>query len=174
MLSIRYRAAPRAFVTCLWSHEMFTDAHRDAHLVQVLVTPVLECLHSHAQEWYDEWTPSELQVDHFRGFQFEQVGSSLRSQPCSGFLEPEDPATGASQSGAVGPPKLVAIAAAVLWSKPDMQRAGDLMELSVHNQNLSDVLLSVNKLGYGMLACSSSLACAVSVLVVYLSVRVAC
>ena len=118
--------------------------------MQVLITPVLECLHSHAQDWYDEWSPEELQVDHFRGFQFEQVGSSLHTQPYSGFLEPEDVTGGPTQDGPVRPPKLVAIAAAVLWSKSDMQRAGDLMELSSHNQNLSDVLLSVNKLGYGV------------------------
>lgn len=117
----------------------------------ILVTPVLESMHRHAQEYYDEWTPSELQVDHFRGFQFELVGSDLRSQPCAGFLEPEEASE--SAAGPLGPPKLVAIAAAALWCQPDMQRAGDLMKLSSENQQLSDVLLSVNKLGYG--ACFS-------------------
>lgn len=129
--------------------------------LEVLVTPTLESMHRHAQEYYDEWSPSELQVDHFRGFQFEQVGSSLLTQPCNGFLEPEitdapaddapQPNLGNTENGAQrGPPKLVALAAAALWSQPDMKRAGDLMKLSSVNQQLSDVLLSVNKLGYGM------------------------
>lgn len=119
----------------------------DAH--EVLVTPTLESMHRHAQEYYDDWTPSELQVDHFRAFRFEQVGSTLRAQPCSGFLEPEDPSAASAEGSLLGPPKLVAIAAAALWSQPDMKRAGDLMKLSSSSQQLSDVLLSVNKLGYG-------------------------
>jgi hypothetical protein len=109
---------------------------------ELLVTPVLCCLYTHACEFYDQWAPELLQRTEFEDLVFVEGNGDLKAIAITdrGECKPE------------APPKLLATAAAALWSQPDEARKRDLRQLAVQNQALSDVILSANKTGYGVLS----------------------
>lgn len=98
--------------------------------INILTSPTLEALHKNSQEFLAEWTADSLFLERF---------GELRSAPS---------AMGSTRE----PSSLLSLATAAVMQLPQTQRVNAVNILATANPGLADLILSVNKCGYGPVA----------------------
>eukprot|EP00892_Ulva_mutabilis_P005399 jgi/Ulvmu1/3230/UM015_0271.1 len=98
---------------------------------EVLTSPTLEALYKNSQEFLTEWTGESLFLENFGELQL---------------------AGRTSQSTLTEPRSLLSLATAAVMQLPQGRRVHAVNTLAMVNPGLSDLILSVNKCGYGPIA----------------------
>lgn len=96
----------------------------------ILTSPTLEALHNNSKEFLAEWKGDSLFLERFGELQLASSSSAQAGQPQS----------------------LLSLATAAVLHLPLTRRVHAVNMLATHNPGLADLILSVNKCGYGPVA----------------------
>lgn len=121
-------SAPTAFTSP--SQRPRPGSPAQASSVAILASPTLQALHRNSKEFLADWTGEALFLEHF---------GELRL-PSTGQPPPRNPSS------------LVSLATMAVMRLPQKQRVNCINMLASANPGLADLILSVNKCGYGPVA----------------------
>lgn len=96
----------------------------------IVTSPTLEALHNNSKEFLAEWTGESLFLERFGELRLASSSSVQTGQPRS----------------------LLSLATAAVMHLPLTRRVHAVNLLAIHNPGLADLILSVNKCGYGPVA----------------------